>query len=241
MVLWSVAATAMGIAVLALVSTSGRKVAAFSCCEIVVDGHPRTYRVVVPPSATNEQLPIVFAFHGHGNTPESEADRTKLDQLAAARGFVLVYPAALDGSWRTHALDESESAEENCDIRFFDALLDHLSVDLNVDRKRVYLVGMSMGATFVHDVALARSDKVAAALAHSSSPPPGIECERPFPIMMVIGANEPPYALQSARDGARRYREKGHICELLLVRGIGHEWAQGQNMRMWRFLARHRL
>lgn len=222
-----------------LASASSREVTVYPSEQIVVDGSTRTFRLVVPPRRTEEQLPIVFDFHGHGNTPESEADRTRLDQLAASQGFVLVHPAAVDGNWKTRGID-SAPADKNRDIRFFDELLGHLIQRLDVDRTRVYLMGMSMGADFAHELALARSRKIAAAVAHSASAPSDIECQRPFPILMVVGANESGL-LCAARDDARRYRDNGHTCELLVVQGIGHEWSQRHNLGMWRFLERHRL
>ena len=237
---WPFVAAAIAIVAFTVVCTSSREVVVYPSEQIVVGGCTRTFRVVNPRTDTSEQLPIVFMFHGHGNTPESEADRTKLDQLAASQGFLLVYPAAIQGNWSIHTF-EPGSSDDNRDIRFFDALLEHLTARFHVDRTRVYLVGMSMGATFVHQLALARSGTVAAAVAHSGSAPSPKECERPFPLMIVVGANESPVALDSARVDACEYRHGGHICELLVVKGIGHEWAQGQNLQMWRFLARHRL
>ena len=61
-----------------------------------------------------------------------------------------------------------------------------------------------------------------------------------LPIMMVVGANETSM-LSAARQTAQRCREQGHVCELLIVQGIGHQWAGRRNLQMWRFLEKHRL
>jgi len=238
------AATSAGVAgcvlfVWFVVFVSAHDVSVSGSEQIVVDGVVRTFRMVVPRGRSGERLPVVLHFHGHGNTPESEADRTRLDQLAAAKRFVLVYPAALKDHWSLRSLS-SDSADRNRDILFFDALLAHLNTHSNIDRKRVYLMGMSMGAAFVHDLAVARSSVIAAAVAHSASAPSAMDCKRPFPIMMVVGANETPL-LSAARQTAQQYRARGHVCELLVVQGIGHEWADARNCQMWQFLARHSL
>ena len=214
-------------------------VAVYPSEQMVVDGAVRTFRVIVPPRMTGQRLPVVFHFHGHGNTPESEADRTRLDQLAAAQRFVLVYPAAINGSWSVHAIDPG-SAERNPDIAFFDALLARLATWLNVDRQRVYVSGMSLGAAFVHELAMARSREIAAAVVHSGLALSRIDGERPPPIMMVVGANEISM-VSAARQAAQSCREQGHVCELLIVQGIGHQWAGRRNLQMWRFLEKHRL
>ncbi len=173
-------AAALGIVSLAVVLAFSSDKVTVDCDRIVVNGRPRSFRVVVPSRTPGERLPVILHLHGHGNTPESEADRTRLDQFAAAHRIVLVYPAAIAGNWRTRAIDSS-SADENLDVRFFDVLLDHLVERLGVDRSRVYVTGMSMGAEFVHELAMARSRKIAAVVAHSACASGEIHSERPIP------------------------------------------------------------
>ncbi len=60
---------------------------------ITVDGTARHYRLVVPHTLP-KPAPIVFAFHGIGDSTESMANYCRLDQLAAHNGFILVYLAA---------------------------------------------------------------------------------------------------------------------------------------------------
>lgn len=204
-----------------------------------VDGRPRDYRLVVPPTSVDERLPVIFHFHRHGNTPESEADRTKLDHLAASHRVVLVYPAAIEGNWKTRAVD-SAAPDENADVRFFDALLGRLVEQLGIDRSRIYVTGMSMGAEFAHELAMARSQEIAAVVACSGCPSEEIQSDRPFPIMMVVGEKETTL-LAVARQDATEYRRQGHACEVLINHDRGHEWLPDRNMQIWRFLKQHRL
>ncbi len=204
-----------------------------------VDGRPRVYRLVVPPTSAGERLPVIFHFHGHGNTPESEADRTKLDHLAASHRVVLVYPAAIEGNWRTRAID-SAAPDENADVRFFDALLDHLVERFGIDRSRVYVTGMSMGAEFAHELAMARSKEIAAVAACSACPSEQIRSDRPFPIMMIVGEQETTL-LEVAGQDMMEYRRQGHVCEVLVNHDRGHEWLPDRNMQIWRFLKQHQL
>ena len=60
---------------------------------ITVDGKPRSYRLVVPHTLP-KPAPIVFAFHGIGDSTESMANSSRLDRLASRNGFILAYPAA---------------------------------------------------------------------------------------------------------------------------------------------------
>jgi poly(3-hydroxybutyrate) depolymerase len=195
--------------------------------------------MVMPPRRGDERFPIVFHYHGHGNLPASEADRTKLDQLAASQRFVLVYPAAINGCWSTRNTYPG-SGRADCDVRFFDCLLKHLLARPEIDRTRVYVSGMSLGAVFAHELAVARPHSIAAAVAHSGPAPERTDCRRPVPIMIVVGANEQ-LMLAAARRDLHRYRALGHPSELLIAPSMGHAWDRRHNLRMWRFLARYRL
>ena len=232
---------AVAFAAVAIVWPSGGWVTVYPSEQLLVDGLARTYRMVVPRHESGERLPIVFHFHGHGNTPESEADRTRLDHLAASQRFVLVYPAAIQGNWLLSELAGPTAGTENGDIRFFDLLLADLTRRLPIDPTRVYVTGMSMGASFVHELAVARADSITAAVAQSGVAPRRIESDRPIPIMIVTGADEPPTALDLARANARKYRDQGHPCDLVLLHEIGHEWDSRLNMTIWRFLREYRL
>jgi poly(3-hydroxybutyrate) depolymerase len=66
--------------------------------ELVAEGGARSYRLLLPHDSTTPK-PVVFAFHGIGETPESMAAYSRLDRLAADNGFVLVYPAAQNSMW----------------------------------------------------------------------------------------------------------------------------------------------
>jgi poly(3-hydroxybutyrate) depolymerase len=51
--------------------------------QLTVRGETRVYRLVLPLDVeAREDLPLVFAFHGAGDTPEQMANYTGLDRLA---------------------------------------------------------------------------------------------------------------------------------------------------------------
>ena len=202
---------------------------------LTVDGTPRNYRLVVPHTLP-KPAPIVFAFHGIGDSTESMANYCRLDQLAARNGFLLVYPAARKSMWAT-VNATADNLDANADVRFFDQLLIHLSKHHEIDRDRVYAVGMSNGAEFVQLLAIARSKEIAAIAAHSGSKPDIGSSGKPLPIMLVVGANDlASHAMQSDAD---QYRSDGHVVEFISVPGLGHEWAASHNAAMWSFLSQH--
>jgi polyhydroxybutyrate depolymerase len=205
---------------------------------ITVDGTTRNYRLVVPHTLP-KPAPIVFAFHGIGDSTESMANYCRLDQLAARNGFILVYLTARKSMWATFNANR-KNLDANADVRFFDQLLIHLSKQHEIDRDRVYAVGMSNGGSFVQLLATARSKEIAAIAAYSGSKPRDIgTSENPLPIMLVVGAND--LASREMKTDADQYRSHGHVVEFVSVPGLGHEWPAGHNTEMWNFLSQHSL
>lgn len=201
-----------------------------------VDGTVRRFRLVVPRQTLLRPTPVVFAFHGLGDSTESMAAYSKLDRLSAENGFLLVYPAAVRSMWSTEKIDP-DNLDQNRDVSFFAALLDHLEERFEVDSRRIYLVGMSNGASFAQVVAFARDD-IAAVVAHSGTKPQELKrATHPFPILLVAGDEDG--ALEFVRAAAAAYREDGHIARFIEVPGLGHEWSTEHNPEFWAFLSKH--
>ena len=205
---------------------------------IAVDESVRRYRLVIPHSLPADNVPIVFAFHGVGDSPEAMAKYSGLDQVAVENGFLLVYPAARRAMWTTVNVD-AQNLDYNPDIRFFDRLLEHLAGRYQIDPNRVYLVGMSNGATFAQLVAFARPD-VAAVVAHSGPMPRDLQSATGrFPILLLVGTND--FAADAMRSDSAEYRNGKHSVGFVAISGLGHEWSLRHNAEIWRFLSSHRL
>ncbi len=199
---------------------------------IVVGDVERSFRVVVPHKLWTP-APVVFAFHGVGDSTESMAAYSDLDHLAADNGFLLVYPSGLNAVWAATDVDP-ESPDANADVQFFNALLEHIASKYNIDRRRIYLMGMSNGASFVQLIANARSSTVAAVVAHSGSRPRSLKnAEHPFPILLIVGSDD--FSARSMQEDLDYYRSTGHDAELIVVDGLGHEWSTRNNSVAWRF------
>lgn len=193
---------------------------------IDVDGTERRFRVVVPDHL-GPSFPVVFAFHGTGDTPESMARYTELNELAAERRFLLVYPMADGSVWNTHAQTDGTP---NTDQAFFDHLLRQLTSDYNIDSRQVFAVGMSNGGTFSLLLAMSRSAQLAAVVAHSAVPLHGVhppdDC---CPILLIVGEQDPAFTPISAFAADRQLPCVG-------VERLAHEWSVAHNDEIWRFL-----
>jgi hypothetical protein len=95
--------------------------------------------LVVPDSAPGTALPVVFAFHGAGESGENIRSRLGLDD-AVDGGAILVYPNAAAGTW--------DITKVSPDGRRVDRLISQLAQSYCIDPSRIYIAGFSAGAVF---------------------------------------------------------------------------------------------
>ncbi|WP_158545308.1 alpha/beta hydrolase family esterase [Bremerella cremea] len=201
---------------------------------IEVNGVSRAYRLVLPDDLP-EHAPVVIAWHGFGDTAESMASYSGLDQLAARQHFLLVYPEVEKGGWR-YPLPGAPNTNVDADVEFFDAMLIDLARHASIDRERVYVVGMSQGATFVQWLATQRAREIAAVVAHSGGPPKAVDpLTFSVPIMLIAGSKDPVHG--SMKKSADNYLADARFVS---VPGLGHAWSKPQNQAIWKFLLQHK-
>lgn len=211
--------------------------------QIPVGKQTREYRLVVPMTVDlAKPAPLVFAFHGMGiDSKDFMPKYTKLDDLAADKKFLLVYPQATDRKWGL------APEKVKADVAFFDALLDHLKKRFKVDANRVYVLGMSNGGYFAHVVGKERSKEVAAVMSHSGpyglQAVTGIGAERKYPVLIVHGDKDRLLPVSMSRQSRDAYKREGHPVEYVEVPGLGHTWATGAkiNETIWQFFEGHPL
>ncbi len=136
--------------------------------------------------------PLVLAFHGGSADAVAMRKLTNLDARADRRGWVVAYPNGVEGHWNDgRGVDHYPAHRDDVDdVGFVSRLVDHLVETARVDRQRVYATGFSNGGMFVHRLAIARPDLVAAIapVAGTVARPlldPGPRA--PVPVFMVHG------------------------------------------------------
>lgn len=161
-------------------------------------GLVRSYGLHVPAGwAPGGENPLVLAFHGLQSSPANLRAVSGLDGAADGHGVVVAYPAAARGDWNTECLDCGSDAvlERIGDVRFVADLVDRLDADVGIDRRRVYAIGISNGALFVHHLACAAGSlfaavgSVAATLLAPAEVPPCV-VERALPIAFFLGSED---------------------------------------------------
>lgn len=171
--------------------------AGFQRWELRVDGVARETVVYAPASAKEKAAPVVFVFHGHGGNMRNAARSFAMHQQWP--DAISVYPQGLntpgrltDPEGKKPGWQSGVGAQEDRDLKFFDALLARLKQDFKVDGKRVYSTGHSNGGGFTY-LLWAERGEVFAAVAPSAATSQGLKAGKlkPKPALHLAGENDP--------------------------------------------------
>lgn len=128
----------------------------------VSDGEKREYLLYVPGSYDRTRpTALVISMHGAGLWGASQRDISRWNDLADAKGFIVVYPSGVGGKgvrvWRAEPGEDLAK-----DVRFISALIDTISAHYNVDPARIYANGLSNGGGMAFALSCMLSDRIAA-------------------------------------------------------------------------------
>lgn len=130
--------------------------------ELVHGGRTRSFRVHVPEGYTSTaRVPLVFVSHGLTQGANQSINGTDMVPVSDEAGFISVFPNGVGNSWNAGTCC---SGNEEDDVGFFRAMVEHVGTDLGlcVDRTRVYATGFSNGAMMSYRLACEASDVFAA-------------------------------------------------------------------------------
>ncbi len=163
-------------------------------------GRSRPYLLHLPREVV-PGLPLVVQLHGRGIEPLLFDRWTGYSGLADEAGFVLAMPRAVGAAWNDgRSRGRTGHGEGIDDVAYLVAVIDDLIEHRAVDAERVYLVGMSNGATMAGRLAWERPERLAAVaqvagtlavdLASGSAP------SLPLPLLQIHGTRDrvAPYA-----------------------------------------------
>jgi polyhydroxybutyrate depolymerase len=127
-------------------------------------GVERHYLLVIPEGGDPKTpLPLVFVFHGFGNTGDVMQKNSGISELAGRKGFMAAFPDGIDKRWNGGVSDpESFASARSDDVAFVSAMIDQIDSEHKVDRRRVFAAGSSNGAIFCYTLACRLSDRIAA-------------------------------------------------------------------------------
>ena len=132
----------------------------------------REYRLYVPASHGERPAPLVVMLHGCTQSPETFAESTRMNVHAESAGFLVLYPAQKVSAnptrcwnWftpRNQARGSGEPAE-------IVEIIEQVARQYSIDRKRIYVAGLSAGASMSAVLAACYPDTFAAAAIHDGT------------------------------------------------------------------------
>jgi poly(hydroxyalkanoate) depolymerase family esterase len=133
----------------------------------------RSYALFVPSRTTEGPRPLLVMLHGCRQTPDDFATGTRMNAYAERRGVVVAYPAQSKRANRTLCWNWFHPADQ-CRDRGEAAIIAELTLQLadthGLDRKRLYLAGLSAGGAMALAVTTAYPEIYAAVGVHSGIP-----------------------------------------------------------------------
>ena len=223
-----------------------------------VAGVQRSAIVYAPASATSAKTPLVFAFHGFGDTNENFQGVGLEEAWPQA---IIVYPQGLPVTRGGSALpgwQTEKGGEKDRDLQLVDTALASLREKYKVDDTRIYATGFSNGAIFTYLLWAERPNVFAAFAAVAGRLGKSVLPAAPKPFLQVGGKSDGniPFALQeqameTARrvDGVSKGESCGENCTLYpsahgtpvmtFIHQGGHEWPDGISQQIARFFQNH--
>jgi polyhydroxybutyrate depolymerase len=226
-----------------------------------VDGVARK-AIVYSPSKQAGSVPLVFAFHGHGDTASNFIG---VDLQSAWPEAVVVYFQGLptrDGlsGWQTERGQDSDR-----DLKLVDTALASLRKTFKIDPERVYATGFSNGAHFTYLLWAERPSVFAAYAPVAGRIRPAELPREPKPLLHIGGRNDHQVdfadqteAMQAARkiDGVgdpmfcttvmaatlcTLYESSNGTPVMTLIHPGGHAYPEGTSEEIVKFFKRFTL
>lgn len=160
-----------------------------------VNGVTRNCPVYVPQNIEKNK-PLLIALHGRWGSGMDMANCTHFELLADTARFIVACP---DGLVRSELGGGSNTGWDangvtDDDVTFFKKIIDYMSEHYDIDRKRVYLCGFSLGGMMTYHCINVASDIFAAFASASgyrlNEYTPVYTCKRRVPIMHLHGKND---------------------------------------------------
>lgn len=226
-----------------------------------VDGVKRE-AIVYTPVTENGKVPLIFSFHGHGDTVDNFQGVDIQDAWPQA---IVVYaqglPTSRSGETPLPGWQTEKGKYGDRDLKLVDQALASLRTKYHVDDARIYATGFSNGAIFTYLLWAERPNVFAAFAPVAARLEPSVSLSVPRPLLHIAGVNDsqiPFEAQKRAIEAARRadnVSSRGATCGsgcmlyssangtpvMTVFHPGGHEYPEGTSEMIVKFFKEHSL
>lgn len=191
-------------------------------------GRKRAFLLHRPRSAAHApNLPLVLVLHGAGGSVwriSRFARFTGFNHLADQENFMVAYPIAWRKRWNDSNREATQSCQDIDDVAFIHNLIEHVAQRYEIDRERVYAVGISNGGAMTYRLSCELADSFAAIATVSSFFPLALAhhcpARHPLPVLIMNGTEDPLIPLQG---GWLQFRQK-RLGQILALEAVVSYW-----------------
>ena len=151
----------------------------------------RTYWTYLPAGiSANAAVPLVFVLHGSAGSGEDMIAITQhgFEKIADKEKFIVVYPDALERRW-----NEQDGTAD--DAGFLLAIAGKLAAESLIDKKHIFIAGISNGGMMAQRLACEHADRIAGIATVAGTLPEKLArvCKpsRPVPALIIHGTADP--------------------------------------------------
>jgi polyhydroxybutyrate depolymerase len=122
----------------------------------------RNYKILTPKNYDpKKKYAFILSLHGFSSSGAGQAAFFPLADLAEKHGFIYCFPSGLQRSWNASNAC-CDWANKNDDSAYLRGLILHAQEKFSVDKKRVYVTGLSNGGFMSYRMAYDHADLVTA-------------------------------------------------------------------------------
>lgn len=171
----------------------------------VFDFSDRKYTVYAEGISSNQTpAPLLLVLHGAGSSILSMIQATNFNSIAGDAGFLVVYPEGHQALWNFGGECEMAHPERPDDIHFIKYVLEELGKKYNIDEKRIYVTGFSMGGFFSYYLAAKMPDTFAAIAPVAATMPrylSNIQNVKSIPVLIELGTKDSSVPYEGSGSG----------------------------------------